>query len=103
MKFCNIVSTYALANRMPAARLRFFALDPGLMPGTGLARDNSAFNRFMWRSLLRWIAPNLPGASTAERSGAALAWLLTSPDPAIAKDLVEGSLELCGIPYLRVA
>lgn len=120
-KLCNIVTALELARRIPASRARFNALDPGLMPGTGLARDNTAFNRFMWRSFVRWLLPGLPGATTAERSGASLAWMLSDPglagvsgryldyrrketpvsaagqDPALARDLFETSIELCGL------
>ena len=68
-----------LARRVPASRLAAFALDPGLMPGTGLARDRGAFVRFAWHALMPLAVPLMPGASTPRRSAGALAWLATEP------------------------
>lgn len=76
-KLANIMTATALAQRYPASELEVFALDPGLMPGTGLARDRTPLERVAWRSLMRWLAPALPRTSTAERSGRMLADLLT--------------------------
>lgn len=74
-KLCNLLAMDAIARRAPAARLAAFAFDPGLMPGTGLARDRGALSRLAWQTLAR----ALPGSSSARRSGAALAWLVTDP------------------------
>lgn len=74
-KLCNLLAMDAIARRAPAARLAAFALDPGLMPGTGLARDRGVLQRLAWRT----VAHALPGSSSARRSGAALAWLVTDP------------------------
>ena len=55
------------------------AFDPGLMPGTGLARDYGALQRFGWKfvlPVLRLLAPNVNGT---RRSGRALARLVTDP------------------------
>lgn len=79
-KFLNMVTATELARRVPAARTAFFTLDPGLMPGTGLARTAPAPVRLLWFTVLRWVAPLLPDTSTTERSGEAAAWLLTDPD-----------------------
>ena len=78
-KFLNTVCGVELARRVPAARTAFFTLDPGLMPGTGLARTAPAPVRLLWSTVLRWVAPLLPDTSTTERSGATAAWLLTDP------------------------
>lgn len=67
-----------LARRFPATT--FATLDPGLMPGTGLARNASALERFAWATLLRALVPLLPDASTPARSAAAACTLLASPD-----------------------
>jgi NAD(P)-dependent dehydrogenase (short-subunit alcohol dehydrogenase family) len=72
-KQCNLLAVNAIARRVPAERLAVFALDPGLMPGTGLARDRSWIERLGWHTILR----ALPGTSSARRSGKALAWLAT--------------------------
>lgn len=76
-KFLNMVSGVELARRIPPERTTFFTLDPGLMPGTGLARTAPAPVRLLWSSVLRWVAPLLPDTSTPERSAGAAAWLLT--------------------------
>ena len=68
----------ALARRTD--RLCTFAIDPGLMPGTGLARAHSAPARFLWHTVLRAVALVAPGMSSASRSGRTYAWMLTSPE-----------------------
>lgn len=55
------------------------------MPGTGLAREASGFERFLWLRVLPNIIPLLrllisANIYTPEESGAALAWLAISPD-----------------------
>lgn len=56
-KLCNVFFTYELARRLAAssdARLKSItvnALDPGLMPATGLARS--------WPAPLRWVSRNV--------------------------------------------
>ena len=45
--------------------------DPGMMPGTGLARDMSAARRLAWEKVMPRL--NLPGSSTPQRSGRVLA------------------------------
>nr|HEX4312826.1 SDR family NAD(P)-dependent oxidoreductase [Kofleriaceae bacterium] len=72
-KLCDLLIVRALARRGVDA----FAIDPGLMPGTGLARDHGAIGRFAWRTVLRLASVVMPGASTATRSGRAYAWALT--------------------------
>ena len=78
-KLCNLLASFELARRVPASRAGVFAFDPGLMPGTGLARRRGTLQLVGWHTILRAAQPFLRGASTARRSGAALAWLLTDP------------------------
>jgi len=78
-KLCQILFTMEMARRVPPERARFIAFDPGLMPGTNLARQFPAPVRFAWKSILPTISRSWPGVSTAERSGHALARLLTEP------------------------
>lgn len=75
-KLCNILFTYAVARRFGEHGPRFIAFDPGLMPGTGLARDQPAALRFAWKNILPTAAKMIDGASTPKRSGAMLAQLL---------------------------
>ncbi len=57
-KLCNIYCTYEFAKRLAStsdARLksiRVSAFDPGMMPGTGLARSYPALLRFVWNYIL---------------------------------------------------
>lgn len=49
-KLCNVLFTYAMARKLGDGGLRFIAYDPGLMPGTELARDQPAAIRFAWKN-----------------------------------------------------
>lgn len=82
-KLANIYFTYALATRLPEG-VSVNAFDPGLMPGTGLAREYSAIGRFMWHVVMPKVRPLLrllitKNIHTASASGAALARLITDP------------------------
>jgi protochlorophyllide reductase len=75
-KLCNIVAASAWAERL-GDRARVFAFDPGLMPGTGLARAHGALQRFAWSRVLPLAARFLDGTSTPARSAAILAAFVT--------------------------
>lgn len=75
-KLCNILFTYAMARQYGKEGPRFIAFDPGLMPGTELARDQPAPLRFAWKNILPTAAKMIDGASTAKLSGSMLAQLL---------------------------
>ncbi len=75
-KLCNIVAARAFAERHPHAAT-FFSFDPGLMPGTGLAREHGPAARWIWHTLLPRLALILPGTSTPAGSSAILTELLT--------------------------
>lgn len=79
-KLLSMTTTVELARRH--ARTRFITLDPGLMPGTGLVRTAPLPVRAAWHSLLRWLVPLLPDASTPQRSAAAGRTLLLEGEPA---------------------
>ena len=76
-KLCTILLVYALARRAAPEGPRFIAFDPGLVAGTGLARERSIFERWGWTTLLPILARAIPGTSNAPRSAAAYAALLT--------------------------
>lgn len=78
-KFLNMATTVELARRYDPRELLVLCLDPGLMPGTDLARTAPAFLRFGWHYVLPIAARVLPDASTPDRSGRAGAWLMTAP------------------------
>ncbi|KAF7555888.1 hypothetical protein G7Z17_g1827 [Cylindrodendrum hubeiense] len=88
-KLANVLWTYALhrrlAERRPHASITVNAFDPGLMPGTGLAREGSGIERFLWLRVLPCIIPLLrlavtPNTHTPAESGAALAQLAVGED-----------------------
>lgn len=75
-KLCNIVSARAFAERYPQ-EVNFFSFDPGLMPGTGLARKQGQAAQWIWRNVMPRLANMLPGTSTPTKSSAVLTDLLT--------------------------
>lgn len=75
-KLVAILHIYALARHTPAGGPRWLAFDPGLMPGTGLARGRSAIERWAWATVLPLLARAIPGASTPSHSAETYARLL---------------------------
>jgi len=65
---CNILMARHFGGSESGGR-RFFAFDPGLMPGTGLAREQHGIALAAWNYVLPALIPVLPGASSAKRSG----------------------------------
>jgi len=85
-KLANVYFTYGLAPRLPEG-ITVNAFDPGLMPGTGLAREYSAPLRWIWSFVMPKVLPLMrllisKNIHTPEASGNALARLIT--DPALA-------------------
>ena len=89
-KVCNLWFAYELARRLDAAGLSrsdrpiaVNSFDPGLVPGSGLAREYHPAARFVWESVMPAMASLLtrfvPGISTAPKSGSALAALVLEP------------------------
>lgn len=77
-KFFNTVTAFELARRHPETT--FLTLDPGLMPGTGLARTAPLPLRIIWSSLLHLVAWFISDASTPAKSASAAVWMLTEPN-----------------------
>ncbi|MEM8837524.1 MAG: SDR family NAD(P)-dependent oxidoreductase [Pseudomonadota bacterium] len=73
-KMANIMHVLFKARTDPDRT--WIAYDPGLMPGTALARDRSAFEQFAWTRLMPALRHVMRGVSSAEQSGATLANLL---------------------------
>jgi NAD(P)-dependent dehydrogenase (short-subunit alcohol dehydrogenase family) len=119
-KLCNVLFTYELEQRLGGRGINFNVFDPGLMPGTGLARDYPAYQRLAWRFLLPALTLVMANVNTPRQSGRALARLITDPaldessghyfsgareirssedsyDRAKAADLWQASLELVGL------
>jgi len=124
-KLCNLLFAYELNRRLRAEKAggtngrstTVNAFDPGLMPGTGLARDYGMMARFAWRFVLPALRPFVPNVNSVARSGRSLANLVTDPrlerisgkyfqgtrdvpsskdsyDPAMATDLWESSASM---------
>jgi NAD(P)-dependent dehydrogenase (short-subunit alcohol dehydrogenase family) len=72
-KLCNLLFTYELDRRL-GQRVSVNAFDPGLMPGSGLARDYPPVQRLAWRYLLPALRV-LPGVRSTRTSGRYLAAL----------------------------
>jgi light-dependent protochlorophyllide reductase len=119
-KLCNVLFTYELDRRLHDQGIAFNAFDPGMMPGTGLARDYPAYQRLAWRFLMPVLTLVRPNINTPRTSGRALARLISdstlhgrsgcyfsganeipssteSHDLAKAADLWQTSLELVGL------
>jgi len=82
-KLCNIYCTYELAKRLNRQGIHTIqhpvtvnAFNPGMMPGSGLARNYGPVSRFVWNHILPVLTLFLPGVRTVKTSGTALARLL---------------------------
>jgi hypothetical protein len=92
-KLCNLWFAYELNRRLAASHLTgdgrelsVNAFDPGLVPGSGLARDYPPVLRFVWDRVLpgaaRLLSPFVPSINPAPKSGGALVHFVI--DPALA-------------------
>lgn len=75
-KLCNLLFTYELDRRLRETNsaITVTAFDPGLMPGTGLARANSPVARWAWNNVMP-ILRLFKGVNSVQKSGNDLAWL----------------------------
>jgi light-dependent protochlorophyllide reductase len=89
-KLCNLWFAYELRRRLADTglsdgdrRLTVNGFDPGLVPGSGLARDYPPALRFVWDRVLpglaRVLSPVVPSINPAPKSGQALARLVLDP------------------------
>ena len=76
-KLCNVLFAYELDRRLGHGDggVTVNAFDPGLMPGSGLARDYSGAQRFAWRFALPLLRV-LPHVHSSRTSGTHLAALV---------------------------
>ncbi|MQA10246.1 MAG: SDR family NAD(P)-dependent oxidoreductase [Pseudonocardiaceae bacterium] len=123
-KLCAVLTAYQMDRVFGAdQRISVNAFDPGMMPGTGLARDYNPFFRFAWKYLMPALTVLPRNFHTTRTSGAALAHLIADPaldgvsgkyfqgrrpsrssaesyDPDRAAELWRSSAELVGMPEL---
>jgi NAD(P)-dependent dehydrogenase (short-subunit alcohol dehydrogenase family) len=67
-KWCNILMARHFGMTESGER-RFFSFDPGLMPGTGLAREQHGIALAAWNHVLPRLVRVLPGARSPRQSG----------------------------------
>ncbi|MBO0934327.1 SDR family NAD(P)-dependent oxidoreductase [Fibrella aquatilis] len=92
-KLCNVLFVYELNRWLRAAgsSITVTAFDPGLMPGTGLARSNSPVERWAWNYVLP-ILRLFDGVNAVDTSGRNLARLATNPAVSgVSGQYVEGT------------
>lgn len=67
-KLCAIYHAAAAASEEGFAEARFYCFDPGLMPGTSLAREQSVFVQFVWKRMMPVLHHFVEGVSSPEIS-----------------------------------
>ncbi len=82
-KLCNVMCAYEMSRRLraidPQSGLRVLAFDPGMMPGTGLARTYPPIIRFLWSRVLPVMTLWGRNVNTPRTSGRRLARLGADP------------------------
>ncbi len=80
-KLCNLLFAYELTRRLEQqgrTGLTVNAYDPGLMPGSGLARQQSGLLQWVWNNVMPMLRL-FPGVGSVQTSGELLAKLATDP------------------------
>ena len=67
-KLCAIYHAAAAATEPAFSGARIYCFDPGLMPGTGLARQRNTLLRFLWKRVMPVLSLFDEGVSSPERS-----------------------------------
>ncbi|MGB3470993.1 MAG: SDR family NAD(P)-dependent oxidoreductase [Erythrobacter sp.] len=88
-KLCNIMMMLHNADTAGDKSPTMIAFDPGLMPGTNLARDRGAIERFAWHNLMPVFGRLMTGVSSAKQSGAMLADIASGEHPARSGEYIE--------------
>jgi NAD(P)-dependent dehydrogenase (short-subunit alcohol dehydrogenase family) len=78
-KLAVIYLVHALARRLPAG-VDVYSFNPGLVPGTGLARDRDLISRIGWKAIMPMVSLT-PLAMSANKAGQLLATAATGPKP----------------------
>lgn len=81
-KLLNILTAYEMARRIEVegnSSVTVNAFDPGLMPGSGLARDYAPIIRWIWTNVMSALIPLRATWSSTRNSGEALATFALDP------------------------
>ena len=84
-KLCDVYLAYEFAKRYPmgepfGSSLVVSVMDPGLMAGSGLARNYGSLSRFAWHHVLPHLSRFVKGAMTPAASGLDVARLAGAPE-----------------------
>jgi NAD(P)-dependent dehydrogenase (short-subunit alcohol dehydrogenase family) len=77
-KLCNVMTTYLYHGKLAPHGIRVNAFDPGMVPGTGLAKNYPAILRFVWNNIMPILTHFKKNTNTAVLSGSRLANLAYS-------------------------
>jgi NAD(P)-dependent dehydrogenase (short-subunit alcohol dehydrogenase family) len=72
-KLCNVMTTYILHEKLADKSIRVNAFDPGLTPGTGLAKSYPAHLRFAWNNIMPVLKFFRKNTNSPATSGSRLA------------------------------
>lgn len=95
----NLATVLAFAREVP--RLRFFAVEPGFNPGTGLGRDAGPALKFLAKYVLSPLAPAIPRWSTPKRAARLLTKVLTTPSQTSGEYYDESGAPMLGSTQVR--
>ncbi len=73
-KLLNTITAVELSRRY--REFTSYVLDPGLMPGTGLARYQNSVMLFLWKNIMPLMGHLLPDTTSTRRSGKTAAWIV---------------------------
>ncbi|WP_316795110.1 SDR family NAD(P)-dependent oxidoreductase [Pedobacter agri] len=77
-KLCNVMTAYLFHEKLAPLGIRVNAFDPGMVPGTGLAKNYPAILRFVWNNIMPVLTHFKKNTNTAVLSGSRLANLAFS-------------------------
>ncbi|TCN59474.1 MULTISPECIES: SDR family NAD(P)-dependent oxidoreductase [Flavobacterium] len=79
-KLSNVLTVYSLQQKLANTKIRVNAFDPGLTPGTGLAKNYPAILRFVWKNIMPSMTLFKRNTNTPSKSGTRLANLAFSKE-----------------------
>jgi NAD(P)-dependent dehydrogenase (short-subunit alcohol dehydrogenase family) len=101
-KLCTVYGVHEFHRRLSEAGIDWIdvnAMDPGMMPGTDLARDYPPLMRLAWDRLLPVLRPFLRNTNSPSRSGRRLAALAMAPEfQGVSGRYFEGGREIRSSP-----